>query len=154
MWGGWHHKLHARWLFPLRWHEKYTWLCKCFVLVCVYETLHVCVLTLSCTELLCVPSCPLWRGKILGGIGSWPSVHLFFNEQMATEILWPLNKEAKLPLQLLTGMLNYGTAVFGGIFTYQFTVRSTAIYLTFCSKNLIISPSALLSFQITLLPCL
>lgn len=77
---------------------------KSIVLVCV------CTLTFSSTELHCASTCRPCRGRTLGGMGSWPSVHLFFNEQMAAQILWPLNKPANSPSQLIKGALHNVTA--------------------------------------------
>ncbi len=55
-------------------------------------------------------------------MGSWPSLHLFLNEQMAAQILWPLNKAANSPSQLIKGALHFTTADF---------CRFTPISLTF-----------------------
>lgn len=71
------------------------------------------MLTLSSTKLHCVFTCWPCRGRTLGGMGSRPQVHLFFNEQMAAQIVWPLNKPANSPSQLITGTLHYVTAAFG-----------------------------------------
>lgn len=95
---------------------------KGIVPMCVYQTLHVCMLTVSSTEHHCVSTCRPCRGRTLGGMGSWPWVHLLFNEQMAAQILWPLNKAANSPSQLIKGALHCVTADLEGIYSYRFTV--------------------------------
>lgn len=70
--------------FTVRRTHGHTWSNSSTKALCVHETLQLCMLILSSTEPHCVRTYQLCRGRTLGGMGSWPSLPLFFNDQMAT----------------------------------------------------------------------
>lgn len=111
---------------------------KSVVPVCVCVSDSACVysmLTLSSTKLHCVFTCRPCRGGTLSGMGSRPLVHLFFNEQMAAQVVWPLNKPANSSSQLTTGTF------------WEFPNPNPPSHIS-------IHPPVLLSSQLALLPCL